>query len=221
MDAYPEGDFLLPLFPLPNMVFFPGTRLPLHVFEPRYRQMVSDALATEEKRFGIVLLRPGWEANYFGAPEIHECGTIGMIEQAVPLDDGRMNILIRGDVRFRVLDEVSSVPYRTARVIADPEKQRTAEEAYAQREWLADLSRQYLMYLPDQMAVPEIETVGLDALTNALIMSLNLDVEEKQKLLEIDDLIARAEKIGTELQNRVESLRFLAKYRKGTDPSKN
>lgn len=221
MDAYPQGDFLLPLFPLPNLVFFPGTRLPLHVFEPRYRQMVTDALATEEKRFGVVLLRPGWENNYFDAPAIHECGTVGMIEQAVPLDDGRMNILIRGDVRFRVLDEVSSVPYRTARVIADPEKHRTADEAYAQREWLADLARQYLKYLPDQMAVPEIETVGLDALTNALIMSLNLEVEEKQKLLETNDLIARAEKIGNELQNRVESLRFLAKYRRGDDPSKN
>ena len=215
-----EGDFLLPLFPLPNMVFFPGTRLPLHVFEPRYRQMVKDALAAE-KRFGIVLLRPGWETDYFGAPAIYECGTIGTIEQAVPLDDGRFNILIRGDVRFRVIDEVSVVPYRTARVIVDPEKQRAAEEAYAQREWLADLAQQYLKYLPDQMPVPEIETVGLDALANALIMSLNLEVEEKQKLLEIDDLIARAERIGTELKNRVESMQFLAPWRNNSDPGKN
>ena len=220
MAAVPEGDFLLPLFPLPNMVFFPGTRLPLHVFEPRYRQMVHDAMATE-KRFGLILLRPGWEGDYFGAPAVYECGTVATIEQAVPLDGGRMNILIRGDVRFRILDEVSVVPYRTARVVADPERQRTADEAYAQREWLADLARQYLTYLPDQMAVPEIETVGLDALTNALIMSLNLEVEEKQKLLEIDDMISRAEKIGNELQNRVESLRFLAPYRKGADPAKN
>ena len=215
-----EGEFLLPLFPLPNLVFFPNTRLPLHVFEPRYRQMVTDALS-RDKRFGIVLLRPGWEADYFGAPRIHVCGTVGTIEQAVSLDDGRFNILVHGDVRFRVVDEVSSAPYRTARVIASPERERTAAEAYAQREWLADLARQYLKYLPDQMAVPEIETVGLDALTNALIMSLNLDVEEKQKLLEIDDLIDRAEEIGNELQNRVESLRFLAPYRRGTDPSKN
>jgi Lon protease-like protein len=216
----PEGDFLLPIFPLPNLVFFPNTRLPLHVFEPRYRQMINDALDTD-KRFGIILLRPGWERDYFGAPAVHTCGTIGTIEQAVPLEDGRFNILIRGDVRFRILDEVSKVPYRTARVIAQPETQRTSDEAYAQREWLADLARQYLKYLPDQMAVPEIETVGLDALTNALIMSLNLDVEEKQKLLEIDDLIARAEQIGNELTNRVESLRFLAPYRRETDPTKN
>jgi Lon protease-like protein len=220
MTIYPEGEFVLPIFPLPNLVFFPNTRLPLHVFEPRYRQMVTDAIETD-KRFGIVLLRPGWETDYFGAPAVHGCGTLGTIEQSVPLDDGRFNILVRGDVRFRILGEVNRAPYRTARVIVQPEVNRRAEEAYAQREWLADLARQYLKYLPDQMAVPEIETVRLDALANALIMSLNLEVEEKQKLLEIDDLVARAERVGGELQSRVESLRFLSPYRRGTDPSRN
>ncbi|HEX9160820.1 MAG TPA: LON peptidase substrate-binding domain-containing protein [Thermoanaerobaculia bacterium] len=220
MDVYPAGEFVLPIFPLPNLVFFPSTRLPLHVFEPRYRQMIKDALQAD-KRFGIVLLRPGWEKDYFGAPAVHQWGTVGSIEQAVPLDDGRFNILVHGDVRFRIVDEVGREPYRVARVVAQPEALRTADEAYAQREWLADLARQYLKYLPDQMAVPEIETVGLDALTNALIMSLNLEVEEKQKLLEVDDLIKRADMIGTELENRVESLRFLAPYRRANDPSKN
>jgi Lon protease-like protein len=220
MSAIPEGEFLLPLFPLPNLVFFPQTRLPLHVFEPRYRQMVKDVLEGDS-RFGIVLLRPGWEADYFGTPPLFTCGTLGTIEQAVPLDDGRYNIVVRGDVRFRILGEVSRVPYRTARVVAEPEVEHEAQKAYAQREWLADLSRQYLQYLPDQTAVPEIETVNLDALTNALIMSLNLDVEEKQKLLELNDVVARAEEIGTELANRIESLRFLAPYRRTGDPSHN
>ena len=220
MTAIPEGEFLLPLFPLPNIVFFPQTRLPLHVFEPRYRQMVKDVLETDS-RFGIVLLRPGWEAEYFGAQPIFTCGTVGTIEQAVPLEDGRYNIVVRGDVRFRVLDEVSRVPYRTARVVAHPEVEHEAQQAYAQREWLADLSRQYLKYLPDQTAVPEIDTVNLDALTNALIMSLNLDVEEKQKLLEQNDVVKRAEEIGSELSNRIESLRFLSPYRRTGDPSHN
>lgn len=220
MPPLPEGEFLLPLFPLPNIVFFPHTRLPLHVFEPRYRQMVKDVMETDQ-RFGIVLLRPGWESEYFGAPPVFELGTLGTIEQAVPMEDGRFNIVVRGDVRFRILDEVSRVPYRTARVIAEPELVRDPSKSYAQREWLADLSRQYLKYLPDQTAVPEIETVDLDALTNALIMSLNLDIEEKQKLLETPDVISRAEEIGNELANRIESLRFLAPYRKGGDPSHN
>lgn len=220
MPPLPEGEFLLPLFPLPNIVFFPQTRLPLHVFEPRYRQMVQDALEADE-RFGIVLLRPGWESEYFGAPPVYDCGTVGTIEQAVPLEDGRYNIVVRGDVRFRILEEVSRVPYRTARVIAEPDLTLGKTEAHTQREWLADISRQYMKYLPDQTAVPEIETVGLDALTNALIMSLNLDMEEKQRLLELRDVLARAEQIGTELTSRMESLRFLAPYRRSSDPSHN
>jgi uncharacterized protein len=220
MPPLPEGEFLLPLFPLPNIVFFPHTRLPLHVFEPRYRQMVQDALEAEE-RFGIVLLRPGWESDYFGAPPVYDCGTVGTIEQAVPLEDGRYNIVVRGDVRFRILDEVSRVPYRTARVIAEPDASAGLDEMYAQREWLADISRQYLQYLPDQTSVPEIETVSLDALTNALIMSLNLDMEEKQRLLELRDVIARAEQIGNELTSRMESLRFLAPFRRTGDPTHN
>src|SRR5438132_13755771 len=119
MDAYPEGEFLLPLFPLPDLVFFPNTRLPLHVFEPRYRQMITDALQSDQ-RFGIVLLRPGWQTDYYGAPPIHLLGTLGTIEQAVSLEDGKFNLLVRGDVRFRVLDEVSRDPYRTARVRVRP-----------------------------------------------------------------------------------------------------
>ena len=220
MPPLPEGEFLLPLFPLPNIVFFPHTRLPLHVFEPRYRQMIKDVLETDQ-RFGIVLLKPGWESDYFGSPRVYEIGTLGTIEQAVPLEDGRYNIVVRGDVRFRILDEVSRVPYRTARVVAEPEVTRDTTRAYAQREWLADLSRQYLKYLPDQTAVPEIDTVDLDALTNALIMSLNLDIEEKQKLLEMADVVTRAEEIGTELTNRIESLRFLSPFRLKGDPSHN
>jgi uncharacterized protein len=220
MAQWPDGEFLLPLFPLPNLVFFPQTRMPLHIFEPRYRQMIADAVAAE-MRFGIVLLRPGWEEDYFGVPAVYPWGTLTVIEQAVPMDDGRFNILVRGEVRIRIVDEVSREPYRVARVVARPEQQRDAATAYAQRTWLADLSRQYLHYLPEQAAVPEIESVGLEPLTNALIMSLNLDVEEKQRLLETDDLIARAEEVGNELQRRIESLQALGPYRQGGDPRWN
>lgn len=221
MTSAPEGEFLLPLFPLPNLVFFPQTRLPLHVFEPRYRQLITD-IAAREKRFGIVLLRPGWESDYFGAPAVYACGTLARLEQAVPLEDGRFNILVHGDVRFRIVDEESREPYRTARVVARPQQEPDVTAAYAQRTWLAELAQQYLRYLPEQGAVPEIDTVGLESLTNALIMSLNLETERKQQLLELDDLITRADEVGTELQNRIESLQFLAPFRHGGgDPNRN
>jgi hypothetical protein len=182
--------------------------------------MVSDALESDQ-RFGIVLLQPGWQADYQGTPAVHRCGTLGTIEQVVTLEDGRYNLLVRGDVRFRIVDEVMRDPYRTARVVAQPQIAAASEAAYAQREWLADLAKQYLQFLPNQMPVPEIETVGLEALTNALIMSLNVEAEEKQKLLEIDDLIGRAERIGSELTNRLETMEFLKPFRRDNDPSRN
>jgi len=220
MTSDPDVEFLLPLFPLPNLVFFPQTRLPLHVFEPRYRQLIADVVARDQ-RFGIVLLRPGFEADYFGAPPVHSYGTMGRIEQTVPLDDGRFNILVYGEARFHIIGEVAREPYRTVRAIAQPQVERDPAEMYAQRTWLTELSQQYLRYLPEQGPVPEIETVGLEALTNALIMSLSLDVEEKQRLLEIDDLVTRADDVATELQNRIESMQFLAPFRQEGDPSRN
>ncbi len=213
-------EFLLPIFPLPNLVFFPNTRLPLHIFEPRYRQMVADVLQTDQ-RIGIVLLRPGWEADYYGNPAVHPCGTVGLIEQSLALEDGRYNVLLHGQNRFRILQEVSSAPYRIARVIRQSEILPEPPEAQVQRERLADLSRQYLHYLPGQIPVPEIETVGLDSLTNALVMSLNFESEVKQGLLEMDDVVQRAEQVSTELKARVESLQFLSPFRRGGDPSRN
>jgi Lon protease-like protein len=220
MTSLSEGEFLLPLFPLPNLVFFPQTRLPLHVFESRYRQLIADVVATDQ-RFGIVLLRPGFESDYFGAPPVYACGTVASVEQSVTLDDGRYNILVHGETRFRIIDEVSREPYRVARVVAQLQVEGDVSAAYAQRMWLTELSQQYLRYLPEQGAVPEIASVGLEALTNALIMSLTLDVAEKQRLLETDDLVARAEEVGDELQGRIENLQFLAPFRHGGDPSRN
>jgi len=220
MSEYPQGEFLLPLFPLPNLVFFPRTRLPLHVFEPRYRQMVTDALATDE-RFAIVLLRPGWEANYYGSPPVHQYGTLGHIEQFVALDDGRYNILVNGQVRVRLIENVKESPYRIARVIAEPEQAGAPATAHAQREWLANLSRQYLEFLPGQSEVPELATAGLDSLTNALIMSLNLDVEQKQQLLELGDVVTRAARVADELEQRLERMKFLRSFRNDGDPRNN
>ncbi|HEV7425204.1 MAG TPA: LON peptidase substrate-binding domain-containing protein [Thermoanaerobaculia bacterium] len=220
MPSLAEGEFLLPLFPLPNLVFFPQTRLPLHVFESRYRQLIADVIASDQQ-FGIVLLRPGYERDYFGAPPVYACGTVAKVEQTVTLDDGRYNILVHGETRFRIVDEVSREPYRVARVVTQPQIEGDLTAAYAQRTWLTELSQQYLRYLPEQGAVPEIVSVGLEALTNALIMSLTLDVTEKQRLLETDDLVARADEVGDELQGRIENLQFLAPFRQGGDPSRN
>ena len=145
---------------------------------------------------GMVLLRPGWESSYEGSPPVHEYGTLGTIEHIVPTENGRYHLVLGGKVRYRIVEAVAETPYRIFRVVAAPEQPYDAINAYAEREWMVDLCRQYLHYLPGSIAIPELETVNLDAITNALIMSLDIDAEEKQKLLELDDILLRAAKVG-------------------------
>ena len=107
----------IPLFPLPNVVLFPDVCLPLHIFEPRYREMTSDAL-DGDRIIGMVLLRPGWEGNYDGRPPVYDVGCAGLITHAEKLDDGRYNLVLRGMEKFRVLREDADRSYRRAEVQA-------------------------------------------------------------------------------------------------------
>src|SRR5213082_1852536 len=94
---------LLPLFPLPTVVLFPNVFLPLHIFEPRYRDMVADAL-TGDRLIGMVLLKPGWESNYEGRPPVYPIGCSGLMTHVERLSsDGHYNIVLRGVERFRVV----------------------------------------------------------------------------------------------------------------------
>ena len=104
---------LLPLFPLPNVVLFPNVFLPLHIFEPRYREMVADALAGD-RMIGMVLLRPGWERDYEGRPPVYPIGCSGVITHCERLADGRYNIVLRGIERFRIVREDHARSYRRA-----------------------------------------------------------------------------------------------------------
>ncbi len=103
----------IPIFPLPNVVLFPNVFLPLHIFETRYRAMVKDALASD-RIIGMVLLQPGFEANYEGRPRVYPVGCAGVITHSEPLPDGRYNIVLRGLEKFRMTGEDESRPYRLA-----------------------------------------------------------------------------------------------------------
>ena len=96
----------LPLFPL-NTPLVPGLVLPLHIFEPRYRQLVEDLLARpdeDEREFGIVAIRDGYEVERDGLPALYPVGTAAILRQAERLDDGRFDIVTTGSRRFRLLD---------------------------------------------------------------------------------------------------------------------
>src|SRR5947199_7503065 len=90
----PDGG-VIRLFPLPNLVLFPGAMQPLHIFEPRYRQMTADALAGD-RLIAMALPQPGWEPHYLGKPALHPVACLGRILAEQELADGRYNILLRG-----------------------------------------------------------------------------------------------------------------------------
>ena len=96
---------LVPIFPLPDLTFFPHTLLPLHIFEARYRAMVTDCLA-RDKRMAVVGLKPGYEASYEGKPAVHEIAGLGRIVQCERLASGRFNLVLKGESRVRIEREL-------------------------------------------------------------------------------------------------------------------
>jgi Lon protease-like protein len=182
---------MLPLFPLPNVVLFPGVFLPLHIFEPRYRAMTADALAGD-RMIGMTLLKPGFEAEYEGRPPIYAVGCAGLITHAEPLQDGRFNLVLQGVERFRVMAEDDSRPYRRGVVERLGGDTAAPADAAALR-GLRDRIEQGLLPLVER-AGGELNIPPLmpDAdVIHALAQYLDLTVIEKQALLECETLLAR------------------------------
>lgn len=112
---------IVPIFPLPELTFFPHTLLPLHIFEARYRAMITDSLA-RDKRLAVVGLKPGFEAAYDGKPAVYTVAGAGEIIQWERLATGRFNLILRGDCRIWIEAELpTDTLYRVvkARVLED------------------------------------------------------------------------------------------------------
>jgi len=186
----------IPLFPLPNVVFLPHTLLPLHIFEPRYREMLADCLAGD-RRLAVVLLRPGWEAEYTGRPAVYSVAGAGEIIASERLPDGRSNILLKGLGRIMIEGEVPSPkPYRIARASwLDEVYPFGGEDALAsQVDHLRRLCGDLLGALPEPVpALLEILTqrdspgVCVDRVSSLVVP----EPEERQRLLELNDVQQR------------------------------
>ena len=180
----------IPIFPLPNVVLFPDVFLPLHIFEPRYRAMVKDALASD-RIIGMVLLQPGFEANYEGRPRVYPVGCAGVITHSEPLPDGRFDIVLRGLEKFRMTGEDTSRPYRLAHIDAVPEV-ATASDCAAIKQ-----HRQRLEALLAAVAEHRRPETRLPAavpdqdLVNALAQYASFEPIERQALLECDGVLSR------------------------------
>lgn len=211
----PAREETLPLFPLPNVALFPLARAPLHVFEPRYRQMTAHALA-RARRIGMVAVRPEHVGAIAGDPPVFAIGCEGVIEDAVRREDGRYDIVLRGTRRFRILDEQGPAGerlYRVARIEAleDPfDEPSEGVPLQGLRADAIDLLSQLLRLAAPGSARPldprrfsGIEDV---VFVNLLCQMLDLPPAEKQGLLETSRVLARCEALVALLQFRVAEL---------------
>ena len=193
---------LLPLFPLPNVVLFPNVFLPLQIFEPRYREMVADALASD-RMIGMVLLRPGWERDYEARPPIYSVGCSGVLTHAERLPDGRYNVVLRGIERFRVHDEDHALSYRRAAIEPLGEQPLDAADRIAILNQRAKLES---MLGPSQSSAGDARmpaSMADEDLVNALAQYLDLEPLEKQALLEKPCLRSRAESLVELLEMKI------------------
>ena len=190
----------IPIFPLPNVVLFPKVLLPLHVFEPRYRAMVEDALAGD-RVIGMVLLRPGFEKDYEGRPPVYPVGCAGAITHAERLDDGRFNIVVRGSGKFRITAEDESRAYRLARIEMLPELADAAEPAALdQRQRLLALLKNVLERMGSEARIPP--DLPDEELVNGFAQNLDLEPLERQALLEQPGVLSRCRALADLLEMR-------------------
>ncbi len=192
----------IPIFPLPNVVLFPSALLPLHIFEPRYRAMVADALDSE-RLIGMVMLRPGWEASYEHAPDVYPVGCAGFITHAERLADGRFNIMLRGLEKFRIMGErpgrQGMEQYRIARIESikegRPEPSPAIQDARHRLEKLIarTLHKNEHDFIPKD--VPDADLVHA--------IAQHLEPLEKQALLERNSLLERCEALIELLEMRI------------------
>jgi len=209
----------IPLFPLPGVVLMPGTMLPLHIFEARYRAMVADALASD-RTIGMAMLYPGWESGGED-PRIYSVGGAGEIVESEELEDGRYNILLEGRFRYRVVEESPANPYRVARVEeirSVPFSDRAEEDRVTRAAAALFTSVSAQLELPP---LPE-EALSPERLASEIALRLRYTPPELQAILEADSLASRFETLAGRMLEWKGRLRFLAPFRPPElDPRRN
>jgi Lon protease-like protein len=194
---------VLPIFPLSNVVLFPESAVPLHIFEPRYRQMTRDALEGE-RRIGMVTVLPEHVDEMAGDPPVFEVGCAGFIADHRQLADGRHQFVLRATHRFRILRELppdGERLYRLAETEPLPETVGTLERAESLR---ADVTQQ-LSALSEltsaegsaALNLAQVEALELAAFANGVSQALSLQSREKQSLLEAMSLEQRLERLNS------------------------
>ena len=194
----------LPIFPLPNVVLFPGALLPLHIFEPRYRELVREVLAGR-KLMGIVRLKPGFEADYEGRPPVFDVCGVGAVIDSVEHADGRFDITLRGLARARILEELP--PNRAFREVRLEELSDGFSDTSVTAAWqrkLISLWSTLAPHLPESVRDLRALTRGAEgagAYADRLAAALVGDPDASQRLLAETDPTERLRLLAEKLQN--------------------
>jgi len=192
----------LPIFPLPNVQLFPHALLPLHVFEPRYRDMLRDAMAGE-RLIAIAALEPGYDADYQGRPPVRPVIGVGRIVGFEPLGDGRANIVLRGVARAHIERELPpDEPYRLVEAATLFDRIGAGFDGAGARATLVLLAEQLALKLPSGgETLRELlrSQPDLGALVDVLSAALVTDPDDRQALLETLDVAARTDRVGAEI----------------------
>jgi hypothetical protein len=200
----------LPLFPL-NTVLFPHARLPLHIFEPRYREMIARCI-DDDLAFGVLLIKEGVEV---GGPAIpHAVGTLAQITNLTRLPDGRMNLTALGVTRFRLLEQFDAHAYATGRIVLLPDEH--VDETQAQPV-AADVRRWFTEYVRAirQVSEPDHDATAFNlpddstALSYIVAAVLPITALEKQMLLEIQTTHERLQRELNLLRREIELLKTM------------
>ncbi len=208
-----------PVFPLPGVVFFPRTVLPLHIFEDRYRSMIRDAMQGE-KLVAISLLRPGWEENYDDSPAFHNLGTLGRIEDLEPLPDGRYNLRLVGLQRVTFGEVLKDDPYRLVRIsplTETPTNENDPDVQSGKLDVLASHGCLVRELSPDEGSCMVLdERIPFETAVNGACANLPVEASVRQSLLEENDLFERQRRALDIMEQVLESVLRL-KARKTED----
>ncbi len=187
---------ILPLFPLSQVLLFPHTFLPLHIFEPRYRKLITEALVTHQ-HFILALAREPVTTDPKDRPATFDVGSLARIVRAEPLDDGRWNILVEGMGSHRILEEVEGKPYRQVRTEALPFVTSIPLDPGDRSRLFAALNS-YATRHGFEAQVQELLDLPLDLEAQLFTLSLALEFEpvEKQFLLESASLPQLGERLN-------------------------
>jgi Lon protease-like protein len=199
------------LFPLPNLVMFPHAIQPLHVFEPRYVEMLEDAMQ-KDQLLAMALLKPGWESEYDARPAVFPATCIGRIVAQTRLPDGTRNLVLRGLCRAAIEHELPPEhAYRMADVTVMNEQSPTSLDQ--QTELRQTLTRRFERQLSDMASGQEQLAQLLDVrlpvgiLTDVIAFSLDLATLQKQEFLSEPDAGVRAQRL-IEILDQVADLRL-------------